>query len=282
MKRKMMAVLGIFLIGSLLTGCGYQNADPDETIIHYSGGPIQHNIKFEGCVKPGGSKYTGPGDKNYSYPAGQRTYRFDNQNKGAESPAISIVSSDLVEMTVEGTATFNFTTDCEKVRKFHEAIGLKFRNQYPDKNAYWPQILESYVKQALDRSMDASAKGLSFRDLYANPDAKKQWEDAVSVMVPQVINGIAGDNYFTDFRLNLQVPQPPAAIKQGFTDRQASVEQNEAQKARNEQIRTTLDGIKSEIDILGPEAWAKKYAIDSGKVGTFVIAPQGTGTVVGK
>jgi hypothetical protein len=58
------------------------------------------------------------------------------------------------------------------------------------------------------------------------------------------------------------VPQPPPAIKQGFTDRQAAVEQNEAQKARNEQIRTAIDGIQAEIDKLGPEVWAQKYCID--------------------
>ena len=90
--------------------------------------------------------------------------------------------------------------------------------------------------------MDASAKGITFRDLYSDPDAKRIWEESVAKLTPEFITSQSGDTYFSDFRFNLQVPQPPPAIKQ--------------------QIRTAIDGIQAEIDKLGPEVWAQKYCID--------------------
>ncbi len=263
MKKALIGILAV----ALLAGCSSVSTAPDEMALHYEGGDFQSQ-KFKNCVPASTKDFDGPGDKHYVYPIGQRTFTFNDDNNGAESGPISIVSSDLVEMTVEGTATFNFTSDCDKVKKFHEEIGNKYRKQYGEVNdAWWLSVLNDYVKQSLDKAMDASAKGISFRDLYANPDAKKIWEDSVSKLTPEFITAQAGDSYFSDFRFTLQVPQPPSEIKKGFTDRQAAVEQNEAQKARNEQIRTATDGIQAEIDKLGPQVWAQKYCIDKSTSG---------------
>lgn len=258
MKRILLALAAV----ALLAGCSSVDTGPDEMALHYAGGDFSSQV-FKECVPASKHQYDGPGDKHYVYPIGQRTFAFNGENDGAESGLISIVSSDLVEMTVSGLTTFNFTNDCEKIRKFHEQIGNKYRKQYgEEKNAWWRAILNDYVKQSLDKAMDASAKGITFRDLYSDPDAKRIWEESVAKLTPEFITSQSGDTYFSDFRFNLQVPQPPPAIKQGFTDRQAAVEQNEAQKARNEQIRTAIDGIQAEIDKLGPEVWAQKYCID--------------------
>ncbi len=260
--KRILAVLASALAVLVMAGCSHVDTGPDEIGLHYKGGTGQDQ-KFDSCVPVSKNQYDGPGDKHYIYPVGQRTFSFNDDQNGAESAPISIVSSDLVEMTVEGLTTFNFTNDCAKIQKFHEQIGNKYRKQYGEEdNKWWNAILNDYVKQSLDKAMDASAKGITFRDLYANPDAKKAWEDSVARLTPQFINAQAGDTYFSDFRFNLQVPQPPASIKAGFTDRQAAVEQNEAQKARNEQIVTATEGIQAEIDKLGPEAWAQKYCID--------------------
>lgn len=261
----------------LLTACSSVDTAADELALHYEGGPIQDQ-KFKNCVKPGSKVFDGPGDHHYTYPIGQRTFRFDGANNGADSGPISIVSNDSVEMVVEGVATFEFVSDCEKVREFHEKIGAKYRRS--DGDNWWKSILDTYLKQPLDKAMDASAKGADWRSLYSSPDAKASWEQTVVELAPKFVEQQAGGAYFSNFRLNLQVPQPPANIKAATHERQVAIEQNAAQKEKNETIRTALDGIKAEIAAIGPEAWAQKYAVDSGKVNTVIIAPPNAGVNV--
>ncbi len=255
MKRLIAGLMGLAL---LATGCSSADTAPDELALHYEGGPIQDQ-KFKDCVKPGSKVFDGPGDHHYTYPIGQRTFRFDAANNGADSGPITIVSNDSVEMVVEGVATFEFVSDCDSVRKFHEEIGNKFIKKGGD---WWKGILDTYLKQPLDKAMDAAAKGSDWRSLYSSPDAKAAWEQAVVELTPQFVEQQAGGKYFTNFRLNLQVPQPPANIKDATHERQVAIEQNAAQREKNETIRTALDGIKAEIAAIGPEAWSRKYCVD--------------------
>jgi hypothetical protein len=57
----------------------------------------------------------------------------------------------------------------------------------------WRAILNDYVKQSLDKAMDASAKGITFHDLYSDPDAKRIWEESVAKLTPEFITSQSGD-----------------------------------------------------------------------------------------
>lgn len=274
---KFRVAVAVCAMAIVVSSCSTGSTAPDEMGLLYKGGEFSSQ-KFEQCIEPGSRDWSGPSDTYYMYPVGQRTFRFDASNNGADSSPISVVTNDPVEMTVTGVATFDFVRDCDKVKEFHEKIGLKYRRAHDGGNAWWIAVLNDYLKAPLDKAMDAAAKQADFRSLYGSPDAKRIWEEAVIALLPQFVEQQAGAPYFTNFRLNLQTPEPPKDVKDSFTRKQVAIEDNQAQKARNETIRTALDGLKIECTALGTEACMQKYAIDHG---AQVIVTNGTGVNVG-
>lgn len=279
-----LAVLG--LLGAL-TGCTSISTQPDEAGLTYNAGPLS-DTAFDTCVGPGNRDWDGPGDKHYTYPFGQRTFDFGGQDS-LEGGAISIVTSDNVTMTVAGVATFALNTDCETLRQFHERIGIKFQAWMENGTTTdgWRDMLRIYLKQPLEKAMDAVSKKYGYKALYSDPAVKEKWEDEISLLASQFIKDQAGADYFCQpgyagtgpcgqAVLTLQSPVPPENIRAALTAEQEAVAQNNAQKQRNETVRTELESIRELVKVLGPEAYVLYKAIQDGKV-TVVPVPAGSG-----
>jgi hypothetical protein len=289
------AVLGLTIAGAVaavgvLSGCTSINTQPDETGLTYNAGPIS-DTRFDACVTPSTRTWDGPGDKHYTYPFGQRTYDF-SRGEGADGNPISVVTSDNVTMTVTGVATFSLNTDCKTLRQFHERIGIKFQSWMVDGRTTdgWRTMLNVYLKQPLDKAMDAVSKKYGYKDLYSDPAIKERWEDEVGRLASQFIKDQAGSDYFCqpsyagtgpcgNAVLTLQAPVPPENIRAALTAEQEAVAQNNAQKQRNETVRTELETIRELVKVLGPDAYVLYKAVQEGKVSVLPI-PAGSGIAI--
>jgi len=289
------------LLLSTLTACSTVNTEPDEKALHYQGGSFTSS-KYKNCVDPSTREWDGPGDKHYKYPFGQRTFAFTGGDDG-DSPPITVVSKDNVQLTVTGVATFALNTDCKKLREFHDRIGAKF-NAYvgegeTDKEmlAGWVKMLNVYMKQPLDKAMDAVSKEYGYSELFTNPRVKEEWEDKVGKLVAQFAEDQSGGDYFCspsytgtgpcgEFSLTIQSPTPPDEIVRALAAQQVAVAENNAQRQRNVTAQTKIEQIKALVAVLGVQGYieyarteATIEAIRSGKTQLYVL-PNGTTAAV--
>ncbi|GAA2357794.1 SPFH domain-containing protein [Nonomuraea africana] len=276
------------LIGliTVLTSFSRVSTEPDEVVLHYAGGTFEA-IKFERCINPSsGATWLGPGDTDYHYPFGQRTFDFSGGDS-AESGGISIVSKDNVEMKVAGSATFTLNTDCKVLQQFHEKIGRKFGAYFEDGDSRgWTKMLNFYFKQPLDRAMDAASQEFEWKKLFNDPTIKQQWEQRVGQLARQFIKETAGADYFCqpnyagvgdcgDVVLTIQKPQPPESLINALAAEQAAKQQNLAQQQINAKVKTELESIQDLVRVLGPNGAILWKAIQDGKVDVVPVPQDG-------
>lgn len=274
MKRVLVAVfavLGLFV----MAGCSSVNTQADEQALHYKGGALS-SASFANCVGPSTRNYDGPGDEHYVLPLGQRTYAFGGDS--ADTGAISVVSNDNVTMQVSGVATFNLTNNCAQLRKFWEQIGKKFNADMAGGQPKdgWNVMLAQYMKQPLEKALDAASKEYGYRDLYTNPDVKERWENQVSVLTKRYMLEQTGENYFQNISLTIQAPTPPPNIQSALEAEQEAVAQNDAQEQRNTTARTQYDSFRDCKKVLSEDNCVLLNLAREGHV-PIVPVPQGGG-----
>lgn len=288
MRKRTGAVAIVAAVGLLsLTACTSISTQPDEAGLTYNAGPIS-DTAFDTCVGPGNRDWDGPGDQHYTYPFGQRTFAFGG-DEGLDGAAISVVTSDNVTMSVSGVTTFALNTDCKTLQQFHERIGIKFQAWMEDGQTTdgWRDMLNIYLKQPLEKAMDAVSKKYGYKALYSDPAVKEKWEDEIVTLASTFIKDQSGADYFCqpgyagagpcgNAVLTLQSPVPPENIRAALTAEQEAVAQNNAQKQKNETVRTELESIRELVKVLGPEAYVLYKAIQDGKV-SVVPVPAGSG-----
>lgn len=293
-SKKLLALLVV----PALAACSQVSTQSDESGLHYAAGSFT-STKFKNCVSSGTRNFDGPGDLHYTYPAGQRSYEFDN-TKAADAPPIRVVSKDNVEMTISGVINFNLNTSCSPItdklpnggikkwpggmlQKFHETVGLKYK-AYNDGNDQtskgWRDGLSVYFYPPLRNSMNSVAQTNSWLDLYNNPSLKQKIEDQVATTLPLAVKAQAGDDYFTNITVTLQKPEAPEALVTSLQNRQKAVSDlaaAEAQKLTNQAI---ADAERPLIELYGPQGYLIKKALDSGKITGLYPVPTGVGVTV--
>lgn len=269
--KKYIAAGAIALMG--LTGCTVTNPNPDENGILYDKGPIR-DTEFNSCVAPGEKKFSSLMDEKFTYPAGQRYFVFTNAESGRDRPAYDAPTKDAVTVGVEGQMRFELTSDCELLKQFHEKIGL--RNKGDDG---WNTILRTYLDQPLNRAITEVTQEREWQDLYANPKAKAEWEQAVLKKLDAYISQAAGGDYFTNIALTLQKPVLPEELTKALQAAQTAQQENIAQESRNKQIDTEMIAIQKLVDILGPEAYVTYKAVQEGKI-TVMPIPAGANVAI--
>ena len=279
-KPKLRLLFAALAAIAVLTGCSSVSTQPDQNALHYQGGaifPAAHT--FVECISPNKQKYIGPGDSSYDYPAGQRTWKFDDHG---DAGPIKVVSSDNVTMTVSGTLTFNLTGDCNLLRKFHEQIGIKHQPiMSGDKTAEgWVQLIGVYIDQPLRTTISNVAGGYKATELYNSSAVRQKFEDAVDQDLEAQVKNLAGEDYFTNFHVVVQKPDAPDAIVTALEASVAAQLNNQAQLQKNAAITTELQSIKQLVNELGPQGYidylAMKQCSDTkGAVCPYTFLPQG-------
>lgn len=263
MNRKLIPAIAAVAI--LATACSSVSTEPDEAGLVYDAGALS-STTFQECVKPGNLTWNGPGDQGFRYPAGQRTFDFSD-DLGAESKPLTVVSKDQLTLN----------TTCDALRKFHEQIGLKYKADIDrdDNGASWAQLLRFYLGKALDQAMDTEARKHEWLQLATDPATKAQWQDAVEAQFKANVATLAGGDYFQGLTLQTNQPQPPASVQKALEDTQKAIQENRAQKEKNEQVTTELQSIKELVGVLGPQGYVLYQALKDGRV-TIVPVPTGS------
>jgi hypothetical protein len=264
------------------------------TAVHYDGGPFISQ-SFIDCVPSATYYQTTPNHSFFLYPTSLRTYSASN-DQGAESGVITVVSKDSVEMSVPVSVTLTLDTTCEKLRKFHESIGLS-------KHAYWGggdiedsnqdgtpdgwvDVLNLYIGEVLDTTLDRAAQDHPWQSLWNDPAVKASLEQSVEGNLSKMVDDRMGDHYFDIQTILLQKPTPPDELRKAKENEQTAVANAKAAEAEaNAQETSKVANAKAEqaeaeakiavakaeaaqmeeqIRVLGKDVWLKKYGIDHG------------------
>jgi hypothetical protein len=283
-------LLAVFLAALIFARPSTTSTGPDQVALHYKGGAFTSE-RFSDCIRPSNRVFDGPGDGHFAYPASQTNFVFDNGGQ-SDGAAVTFVTKDGIEMTVEGVANFLLNTDCAPteiggerfeggaLQRFHELIGKRYQAYMTDdgfRSAGWREMLSVYIARPLDTAIDRAGQSYTYTELYTDPSKKAQWEHSVLDQLPGLVDRQTDGEtqFFLNFAVTLQKPEPPQSIKDELIKQQAAVAAAKAAQAEAEareaaalaQVeveKAEAQKIQARIAVLGVEGYLQQYAIDQG------------------
>lgn len=271
MNRK--TILLLPALGLILTGCTVAKPAADQTAIHYEDGPFSAN-KYASVVDGSHRATYGPGDHVFYYATGQRSYDATG-GAGAEHAPYTSSSKDSVELATPLSVTFELKSDAATLRRFHETIGIKYQAYYEDNtkdptgvSAGWGKLLQFYIGQSVDTTVDRVLAGYDWRDAYGNADVRNAIQTAVQNELPAMVaakmQATDIDGFFTSFAVQVQRPVPTNdALLKSIADTQNQVAQAQANKAKADADLATANA-----QIALQKAEAQKTAADISAYGS--------------
>lgn len=278
------AAIGLALVATLIflgPNLTSINTQPDQKGLWYKAGPLT-STHFDHCVDPGSrERWKAVADKTFTYPAGQRTFVYGD-TPNADTTTIVALTKDNVELTTNGVVRFYLTDDCKLLQKFHEQIGLN-KAAYMDGDGNlsdgWREVLNIYLKESLQRAVNEATQEFNWKELYNDVKVKADWEKKVSELLPRFVKQGMDGEYFENYSLTIQKPILPPKLQTALQETQTAIEDNNAQKQRNNTVETEAESIKRLVDILGPDGYNTYQALKNGQI-TVMPIPQGSGIMV--
>lgn len=266
MRRTIRAALTVALLATIFgaTGCTSTPQSGEIGVIRngkawYNPFDWFDNHNIRGIVKNGsGNSWVGMGSDVHYYPVSsqQRFFKLEGTGAattGADSPAITVPTSDGVEVTISGTFYLNTAFDDSSQG---EALVKDFDTQYAtrtfdgahvyDGNVGWSKWLNSQVEPVIANNMRQTVAGVTCAELVSScalvqnngtADFKKAQElasgkvnqnnvqrvqDAINSNLQSDLRATLGKDYFTNIKFNLKSVQLPDRVQGAIDEAQAS------------------------------------------------------------
>ena len=289
MSRKTIIVAAVILVPILLVALvpvvagAFKKTPRDKYGLSYGGGPIE-GAQFIRVVKPGsGLFFNGFFRKLYLYPADQRNYIVSKvKNQGSTKSRDSIIAPSHDRVPVEYQVAVYFKLDSDRLRDFHEQLGLKY-TAYTD--AGWNQLIQDTFRQQIENALQAETRRYDVADIYANADLLAQIQREVQRSLKQRLVTALGEDYFCGpkFKPGGQCTEPTFVIKsadvpkdvvKAFQDNRTSEVQILTKQNEIQQRQAEAQAISS-LNISG-EDYVLLRGIESGQI-KFWVVPANSG-----
>jgi hypothetical protein len=218
-----------------VAGCSEARTDFQQQAIRYSGGATQAEV-FKSCQKDAAVNYGSPGDVIYYYPSGQRTFTFTDDAKAQRETGPLLVSTkDKQEMTVRGFITFQLTTDCHKLQKFHELIGKRMQADFKQgrfEDPGWSAFLAQYFTVPVNSIADTIGLQYNWRELYSDAKTQIAFEMGMKDKLANAINDKLGAGVITINAVDVERPEPSEKLKTALEQAEQAKADGDARAAK--------------------------------------------------
>lgn len=294
MRRIMRALLMVVLLvvaAGVLSGCA-STPNSGEVGVIRNGKSIWppdwfDNHKIRGIVPNGsGNTWTGLGSSVHYYPVNtqQRFFRLAScvddgeivPCDGADGTAITVPTSDGVEVTISGTFFFNTAFDGTKrgdalVKDFDTQFSTRtFGGKHPyEGNSGWSNFLEVNVEPTIVNNMRQVVSGITCAELVsscalvqnagsadakaaakrakelangkANQNNVQRVQDAVVSGLKPDLKSTLGQDYFQNIKFNLTTVRLPGRVQNAIDDAQAAFAAVSRSQAKVAQAKADAD-----------------------------------------
>lgn len=252
--------VGVLLVVGL-SSCSSVSTATDQVALEYNGyNVIPADQSFEGCHEGGKQSYSGPGNEFVYFPVNQRSFDATGSESSERGP-FTVVSDDNAELKVPVSVTFNLTGDCDSLKEFYEKIGRKYDAGMEDgrTNAGWRNMLDFVIGQPLDVTLDRVAQQYDWRKIWNDEAVRVEFENAVRDSLPAQVKNRAGGDYFENFAVLVQKPDPVSEdLKNAIVAEQSGVAKaNAAESQAVAQVRAA----QAQVAVAQAQAQARQAEI---------------------
>jgi regulator of protease activity HflC (stomatin/prohibitin superfamily) len=288
LSRKAMVVGAVILVPILIVALvpvvvgAFKTTPRDKFGISYTGGPA--GAHFQRVVNPGhGLFFNGWFASLYLYPADQRNYIVSSvKGQGSTKRSDAIVAPSRDRVPVSYQVAVYFKLDSDRLREFHEQLGLKYQAYT---SSGWNQLIQDTFRQQIENALQAETRKYDVADIYANADLLVQIQREVQRSLKERLITALGEDYFCGpkFHSGGTCNEPTFAIKsadipkdvvKAFQDNRTSEVQILTKQNEIQQRQAEAQAIGA-LNISG-EDYVLLRGIESGQI-KFWVVPAGNG-----
>lgn len=190
----LLVIAAIVLAGVPIVSGGLQKTPRDKVGISYGGGPWEGS-RFQRIVEPGSDLFfNGLFDPLYLYPADQQNYIISaTEGDGAlEGPdGVAAPTSDRVEVRFEAAAYF--TLNLDRLRAFHEELGLRYEAYTQDG---WAELIGDTFRQQIEGAIQQETRRYTVDELVGSAEVLLGIQEDVQQTVSEQLVSALGQQFF--------------------------------------------------------------------------------------